>query len=78
MKIRCITACTGLGYEDFNVGEEKEINEELGNKLIKFCYVEKVKEMKGKKNLKVTENKNTWEGKGNGKETKPKEDGNKE
>lgn len=46
MKVRCLENCTGVGYEKFKVGEERELPEALAKKLINFGYVEAVKKSK--------------------------------
>lgn len=42
MKIKCIIPCTGIGYENMKVGEEREVTKKLGKKLVDFGYVEDV------------------------------------
>lgn len=51
MKVKCVIDCTGLGYKNFNVGEERELEKELAEKLISFGYV---KELQDKPKTKKT------------------------
>lgn len=46
MKVKCLVNCNGLGYEKFEPGEEREVSEEVGEKLERFGYVEKIEEKK--------------------------------
>lgn len=42
MKIKALINCTGIGYEDFKKGEEREIEDKIAEVLINFAYAEKV------------------------------------
>lgn len=39
MKVKCVVACNGIGYEDFNVNEERNLSDNLAKVLIEFGYV---------------------------------------
>lgn len=38
MKIKCVMNCNGVGYEDFNVGEERDIEKQTAKMLVDFGY----------------------------------------
>jgi hypothetical protein len=49
MKITALINCNGIGYENFNEGETRDIKKEIAETLINFGYAEEVK--KGKKEV---------------------------
>lgn len=42
MKVRALENINGVGYENFMVHEERELENELAEKLIRYRYVEAV------------------------------------
>ncbi len=40
MNLKCKIACTGKGYENFEVDEVRDINESLAKILVQFGYAE--------------------------------------
>lgn len=49
MKIKSIVNCNGVGYENFNSGETRDIKKEIAETLIEFGYAEEIE--KGKKKV---------------------------
>lgn len=47
MKVKALIDCTGLGYK-MKQGEEYEVDEKIGKKLIDFSYVEEVKQTRSR------------------------------
>ena len=43
MKVKCIRKCTGIGYENFEKGQTRNLKKDIANKLIAFGYVSEVK-----------------------------------
>lgn len=47
MKVKALINCVGVGY-DLKTGDNADIKKDLAEKLIKFGYVEEVKNRKSK------------------------------
>lgn len=48
MKVKCLVSCAGEGY-NLKVDEIADIDDKVAEKLIKFGYVEEIKEDKKKR-----------------------------
>ena len=46
MKVKALENIDGIGYEDFNKGEVRNLKKDLADKLISFNYVEEVETTK--------------------------------
>lgn len=48
MKIKCIVSCNGVGYEHFNIGEERDIEKQTAKTLVDFGYAVAIEAKKPK------------------------------
>lgn len=42
MKVKALTDCTGIGYENFTAGESRDVRKGTAELLISFGYAERV------------------------------------
>lgn len=38
MKIKCVMNCNGVGYENFNAGQERDVEKSTAKTLVDFGY----------------------------------------
>ena len=48
MKVICKVNCTGMGYENFNIDEVRDIKKDIAETLIDFGYADKIEKGKEK------------------------------